>query len=153
VRGPNVFQGYWRMPGKTAAELRENGFFVTGDLGMFDEGGYLHIVGRQKDLIIAGGYNIYPKEIELALDAAPGVKESAVIGVPHPDLGEAVLGLVVPAPGATPDPAAILAGLATELARFKLPRALEIVDELPRNTMGKVQKAALRERFRDRFAG
>jgi malonyl-CoA/methylmalonyl-CoA synthetase len=153
VRGPNVFQGYWQMPEKTAAELRADGFFVTGDLGMFDEGGYLHIVGRQKDLIIAGGYNIYPKEIELALDAAPGVKESAVIGVPHPDLGEAVLGLVVPAPGAAPDPAAILAGLATELARFKLPRALEIVDELPRNTMGKVQKAALRERFRDRFAG
>mgnify|MGYP002621007422 CR=1 FL=1 len=151
VRGPNVFQGYWQMPEKTAAELRENGFFVTGDLGMFDAEGYLHIVGRQKDLIIAGGYNIYPKEIELALDAAPGVKESAVIGVPHPDLGEAVLGVIVPQPGSSPQPEAILAALAQELARFKLPRALEIVDELPRNTMGKVQKAALRDRFGNRF--
>jgi malonyl-CoA/methylmalonyl-CoA synthetase len=152
VRGPNVFQGYWQMPEKSAAELRENGFFLTGDLGLFDGDGYLHIVGRQKDLIIAGGYNIYPKEIELALDAAPDVKESAVIGVPHPDLGEAVLGVIVPSPGTTPDSAAILAGLAEDLARFKLPRALEIVDKLPRNTMGKVQKTELRERFRHRFA-
>jgi len=153
VRGPNVFRGYWQMPEKTAAELRADGFFITGDLGMFDAEGYLHIVGRQKDLIIAGGYNIYPKEIELALDAAPGVKESAVIGVPHPDLGEAVLGVIVPEDGAAPDAAAILSGLSASLARFKLPRALEIVPELPRNTMGKVQKAALRERFRERFAG
>jgi malonyl-CoA/methylmalonyl-CoA synthetase len=151
VRGPNVFQGYWQMPEKTAAELRENGFFLTGDLGMFDADGYLHVVGRQKDLIIAGGYNIYPKEIELALDAAPGVKESAVIGVPHPDLGEAVLGVIVPEAGAAPDAEAILADVAKSLARFKLPRALEVVDELPRNTMGKVQKAALRERFAARF--
>ncbi len=151
VRGPNVFQGYWQMPDKTAAELRENGFFITGDLGMFDADGYLHIVGRQKDLIIAGGYNIYPKEVELALDAVPGVRESAVIGVPHPDLGEAVLGVIVPEDGAPPDTEAILADLAAHLARFKLPRALEIVAELPRNTMGKVQKAALRERFHHRF--
>jgi malonyl-CoA/methylmalonyl-CoA synthetase len=148
VRGPNVFQGYWQMPEKTAAELRANGFFITGDLGMFDADGYLHIVGRQKDLIIAGGYNIYPKEVELALDAAPGVKESAVIGVPHPDLGEAVLGVIVPEPGAAPDPGRSSRAGGTSLARFKLPRALEVVDELPRNTMGKVQKAALRELFR-----
>jgi malonyl-CoA/methylmalonyl-CoA synthetase len=118
---------------------------------MFDAGGYLHIVGRQKDLIIAGGYNIYPKEVELALDAVPGVRESAVIGVPHPDLGEAVLGVIVPEGRAAPDTGAILAGLATELARFKLPRVLEVVDALPRNTMGKVQKSALRELFADRF--
>ncbi len=151
VRGPNVFQGYWQMPDKTAAELRANGFFITGDLGIFDADGYLHVVGRQKDLIIAGGYNIYPKEIELALDAVPGVRESAVIGVPHPDLGEAVLGVIVPEDDAPPDTGAILAELARDLARFKLPRALEVVDELPRNTMGKVQKAALRDRFHDRF--
>jgi len=152
VRGPNVFKGYWRMPDKTAAELRPDGFFITGDLGRFDADGYLTIVGRQKDLIIAGGFNIYPVEVEEALDAHPDILESAVVGVPHPDLGEAVLGVIVPAPGASPDPAAILAALAQGLARFKLPRALEVVPELPRNTMGKVQKAALRARFRDRFA-
>jgi malonyl-CoA/methylmalonyl-CoA synthetase len=151
VRGPNVFMGYWQMPEKTAAELRADGFFITGDLGRIDEDGYVTIVGRQKDLIIAGGYNIYPKEIELELDEAPGVKESAVIGVPHPDLGEAVVGVIVPHPGATPDTAAILADIGQRLARFKLPRALEILDELPRNTMGKVQKNVLRDRFKDRF--
>ena len=151
VRGPNVFQGYWQMPEKTADELRADGFFITGDLGMFDAEGYLHIVGRQKDLIIAGGYNIYPKEVEMALDAAPGVVESAVIGVPHPDLGEAVLGVIVPEPGAPPDPEAILARIGRDLARFKLPRALEVVPELPRNTMGKVQKVELRDRFSHRF--
>lgn len=153
VRGPNVFQGYWRMPEKTAAELRGNGFFITGDLGRFDADGYLTIVGRQKDLIIAGGFNIYPVEVEEALDAAPGVLESAVVGVPHPDLGEAVLGVIVPAPGATPDVEAILRDLAGRLARFKLPRALVVMPELPRNAMGKVQKAALRAQFKDRFAG
>lgn len=152
VRGPNVFQGYWRMPEKTAAELRPNGFFITGDLGRFDADGYLTIVGRQKDLIIAGGFNIYPVEVEEALDAHPDVLESAVVGVPHPDLGEAVLGVIVPAPGASPDPAAILATLGRGLARFKLPRALEVVEALPRNAMGKVQKAALRDTFRARFA-
>ena len=151
VRGPNVFQGYWGMPEKTAAELRANGFFITGDLGRFDADGYLTIVGRQKDLIIAGGFNIYPVEIEEALDDHPDVLESAVIGVPHPDLGEAVLGVIVPMPGASPDPAAILAGLGERLARFKLPRGLEILPELPRNTMGKVQKAALRAQFAGRF--
>jgi len=152
VRGDNVFQGYWQMPEKTAAELRADGFFITGDLGVIDADGYVTIVGRQKDLIIAGGYNIYPKEIELELDEAAGVLESAVIGVPHPDLGEAVLGVIVPLPGATPDTAAILADLGQRLARFKLPRALVVLPELPRNTMGKVQKVVLREQFKDRFS-
>jgi malonyl-CoA/methylmalonyl-CoA synthetase len=151
VRGPNVFQGYWRMPEKTAAELRGNGFFITGDLGRFDADGYLTIVGRQKDLIIAGGFNIYPVEVEEALDAHPDILESAVVGVPHPDLGEAVVGVIVPAPGASPDPDAILAELGRTLARFKLPRALQVVPDLPRNTMGKVQKAALRERLKMMF--
>ncbi|WP_068305807.1 malonyl-CoA synthase [Pararhodobacter sp. CCB-MM2] len=153
VKGENVFQGYWQMPEKTAQELREDGFFITGDLGRVDEDGYVTIVGRQKDLIIAGGYNIYPKEIELELDEAPGVLESAVIGVPHPDLGEGVLGVLVPTPGATPDPEAILADLTKRLARFKVPRALVVLPELPRNTMGKVQKNLLRDQFKDWFKG
>ena len=153
VRGPNVFMGYWQMPEKTAAELRENGFFITGDLGRFDGEGYLHIVGRQKDLIIAGGYNIYPKEVELALDAMPGVKESAVIGVPHPDLGEAAIGILIPHEDMTPDNAMILSELARRLARYKLPRALVTLNSLPRNTMGKVQKNLLRDQFRGWFGG
>ncbi len=152
VRGPNVFKGYWQMPEKTAAELREDGFFITGDLGMIDADGYVHIVGRNKDLIISGGYNIYPKEIELILDAQPGVRESAVIGVPHSDFGETVLGLVVPDSPETPDLDAILAVAGTSLARFKHPRKLVLVDSLPRNTMGKVQKNVLREQFKDTFA-
>jgi malonyl-CoA/methylmalonyl-CoA synthetase len=143
VRGPNVFAGYWRQPDKTAADLRPTGFFITGDLGVMSDDGYLTIVGRAKDLIIAGGLNIYPVEVEEALDALPGVAESAVIGVPHPDLGEAVLAVVVPRPGARLDAAALLAGLA-DLARFKHPRAIVIADSLPRNAMGKVQKAELR---------
>ncbi|MFN3954861.1 MAG: malonate--CoA ligase [Pararhodobacter sp.] len=151
VRGPNVFKGYWQMPDKTAAELRSDGFFITGDLGRFDAEGYLHIVGRQKDLIIAGGYNIYPKEVELALDEAPGVKESAVIGVPHPDLGEAVIGVLVAEDGATPDHQAILARIGQQMARYKMPRALVTLRSLPRNTMGKVQKNLLREQFKDWF--
>ncbi|MDA7964521.1 malonyl-CoA synthase [Ruegeria sp.] len=151
VRGPNVFQGYWQMPEKTAEELREDGFFITGDLGRVDEDGYVHIVGRGKDLIISGGYNIYPKEIELLLDDQPGVQESAVIGVPHPDFGETVLGILVPEPGQTPDVEAILARTQTELARFKHPRKLIVMDALPRNTMGKVQKNALREVYKDMF--
>ncbi len=151
VRGPNVFSGYWQMPEKTAAELREDGFFVTGDLGRVDEDGYVHIVGRGKDLIISGGFNIYPKEIELLLDDQPGVLESAVIGVPHPDFGETVLAIIVPAPDQTPDLEAIIALVQTDLARFKHPRELILLDELPRNTMGKVQKNQLRERYKDRF--
>ncbi|SDL02312.1 malonate--CoA ligase [Aliiruegeria lutimaris] len=147
VRGPNVFKGYWRMPEKTAEELRADGFFLTGDLGLIDEKDYLHIVGRQKDLIIAGGYNIYPKEIEVLLDSMEGVQESAVIGVPHPDLGETVVAVVVPIAGAQIDPDSLLAGISERLARFKHPRRLVVVDSLPRNTMGKVQKNALREAY------
>ena len=135
------------MPEKTAAELRENGFFITGDMGRVDEDGYVHIVGRNKDLIISGGYNIYPKEIEVLLDSLPEVNESAVIGVPDADFGEAVLAAVVPAPGTTPDPEALLDRIRPELARFKHPRAIHIVEELPRNTMGKVQKNILRQTF------
>jgi len=151
VRGPNVFKGYWQMPEKTAAELRADGFFVTGDLGKIDKDGYLHIVGRNKDLIISGGYNIYPKEIELVLDVQPGVLESAVIGVPHRDLGEAVIGVIVAEPGGHPDLDQIMAAVQTPLARFKHPKRLVLVDELPRNTMAKVQKDILRKKFKDAF--
>lgn len=153
VRGPNVFQGYWQMPAKTAAELRDDGFFITGDLGLIDDQGYLQIVGRGKDLIISGGYNIYPKEIELVLDDQPGVLESAVVGVPHGDLGEAPLGILVREKNAEPDSTAILARLDADLARFKCPRKLIVVDALPRNTMGKVQKNILRETYADTFGG
>ncbi|MEM9062876.1 MAG: malonyl-CoA synthase [Pseudomonadota bacterium] len=145
VRGPNVFKGYWRMPEKTAEELRETGFFVTGDLGKIDEAGYVSIVGRSKDLIISGGYNIYPKEIEEAIDDLPGVQESAVIGAPHPDFGEGVVAVVVPEAGAQLTEDGVVTGLADQLARFKQPKRVFFVDELPRNTMGKVQKKALRE--------
>ena len=151
VRGPNVFKGYWQMPEKTAEELREDGFFITGDLGKIDADGYVHIVGRNKDLIISGGYNIYPKEIELVLDEQPGGLESAVIGVPHADFGETVLGLVVAKKGETPDLDAAMQAVSAALARFKHPRKLILVDALPRNTMGKVQKNILRERYADLF--
>ncbi len=151
VRGRNVFKGYWQMPEKTANELRADGFFITGDLGRIDEEGYVHIVGRDKDLIISGGYNIYPKEIELVLDAQPGVLESAVIGVPHPDFGETPLGVLVAEDNASPDLDKILAAASESLARFKLPRQLVVVDALPRNTMGKVQKNVLREAYRGVF--
>lgn len=150
VRGANVFKGYWQMPEKTAAELREDGFFITGDLGVQDAEGYVTIVGRGKDLIISGGYNIYPKEVELVLDDQPGVLESAVIGVAHPDLGESVVAVLVPQ-GEGPDLAAIEAEVARSLARFKHPRRYVSLPELPRNTMGKVQKNQLRERFADLF--
>ena len=152
VRGPNVFKGYWRMPEKTAAELRGDGFFVTGDLGRFDEDGYLHIVGRIKDLVISGGYNIYPKEIEIALDGQPGVLESAVVGVPHPDLGEAAVGVIVPEPGQEPDPVAVAEAACASLARYKHPRKIVMVEELPRNVLGKVQKNVLRETYWNLFA-
>jgi malonyl-CoA/methylmalonyl-CoA synthetase len=150
LRGPNVFRGYWRMPEKTAEEMRADGFFITGDLGFVDADGYLHIVGRQKDMIISGGYNVYAKEIELVLDRLPGVAESAVIGVPHADLGEAVLGILVPAPGQDLDLAAIGDALTGTLARYKQPRRLFVVEALPRNAMGKVQKNVLRDAFRNR---
>ncbi len=148
VRGPNVFKGYWNMPDKTAAELRDTGFFITGDLGQRDNDGYISIVGRNKDLIISGGYNIYPKEIELLLDQQPGVEESAVIGVPHADFGESVVGVLV-GQAHNIDTGAIQASLGESLARFKLPRTLVIVDALPRNTMGKVQKNVLRDHYSD----
>ena len=151
VRGPNVFKGYWQMPEKTREELREDGFFITGDLGRIDEDGYVTIVGRNKDLIISGGYNIYPKEIELLLDEAEGVLESAVIGVPHPDFGESPVGILVAKAGAVLDTDAILKGLNDSLARFKQPKALVVVAELPRNTMGKVQKNILRETYKAMF--
>jgi malonyl-CoA/methylmalonyl-CoA synthetase len=143
VRGPNVFRGYWRMPEKTAAELRPSGFFITGDLGVIDAEGYVSIVGRARDLIISGGYNVYPKEVETLVDAVPGVLESAVIGLPHPDLGEAVAAVVVREAGASVDADAILAAIAPKLARFKQPRLVLFADQLPRNAMGKVQKAEL----------
>jgi malonyl-CoA/methylmalonyl-CoA synthetase len=151
VRGPNVFVGYWNMPEKTREELRADGFFITGDLGRIDEKGYLVIVGRNKDLIISGGYNIYPKEIELVLDDQPGVLESAVIGAPHPDFGESVIGILVPDSETPIDLEAIEANLGGSLARFKQPRRLVVVDALPRNTMGKVQKNILRDQYADLF--
>jgi len=151
IRGPNLFKGYWRQPGKTAQEMRPDGYFITGDVATMDGDGRVAIVGRAKDLIIAGGLNIYPREIELVLDAMPGVVESAVIGLPHDDLGEAAAAVVVRTDAAL-DEAAILAGLA-DLARFKQPRRILFADALPRNAMGKVQKAALRELYRDLFTG
>ncbi|MDX2482084.1 MAG: malonyl-CoA synthase [Pseudodonghicola sp.] len=151
VRGPNVFQGYWQMPEKTKAELRDDGFFITGDIGEIDADGYVQIVGRAKDLIISGGYNIYPKEIELILDEQPGVLESAVVGVPHPDFGEGVVGVLVAEPGTKPDLDAIRAAVGERLAKFKQPKVLEVVPELPRNTMGKVQKNLLRDQFAGAF--
>lgn len=147
VRGPNVFKGYWRMPEKTAEEFRPDGFFITGDLGYVDARGYVHIAGRAKDLIITGGLNVYPAEVENALDALPQVAESAVIGVPHPDMGEAVVAVVKLAPDAGQSEHAIIAGLADDLARFKQPRRVIFLDELPRNSMGKVQKKHLRETY------
>ena len=151
VRGPNVFAGYWRMPEKTAEEIRENGFFITGDLGSYDERGYLSIVGRSKDLIISGGYNIYPKEIELLIDDIDGVDESAVIGLPHQDFGEATAVVVVAKHNAKLDSEAIVDALKSDLAGFKMPKKIFFADELPRNTMGKVQKNMLRETYRDTF--
>ena len=151
VRGPNVFGGYWNLPEKTREELRDDGFFITGDLGRFDDDGYLALVGRQKDLVITGGFNVYPKEVELLLDEQPGVLESAVIGVPHPDFGEAVFAVLVSRPGERIDVDAIDAVLRECLARYKQPKGIAVVDALPRNTMGKVQKNLLRQRFGGRF--
>ncbi len=152
VRGPNVFRGYWRNPEKTAAEFRTDGFFITGDLGKIDARGYVHILGRGKDLIITGGYNVYPKEIESEIDAMAGVVESAVIGVPHRDFGEGVTAVVVQAKGATLDPAAMQKALEERLAKFKCPKRIIVVDDLPRNTMGKVQKNVLREQYKGIYA-
>ena len=152
VRGPNVFQGYWQMPEKTREELRADGWFITGDLGKRDADGYVHIVGRAKDLVITGGYNVYPKEVELLLDEVPGVAESAVIGLPHPDFGEAVFAVLVARKGAALEAAVVLAAIAGQVARFKQPKAAVVVDSLPRNTMGKVQKNLLRESYKGWFS-
>ena len=147
VRGPNVFSGYWRKPEQTAADFRADGFFITGDLGRQSEDSYVEIVGRGKDLVISGGLNVYPKEVEQELDALESVVESAVIGLPHPDLGEAVTAVVEPSPAAGEDEQAILNALRERLAGFKLPKRVLFVDALPRNAMGKVQKNLLRENY------
>jgi len=152
VKGPNVFKGYWRMPEKTEAEFRDDGFFITGDLGKVDAKGYFHIVGRGKDLVISGGFNVYPKEIESEIDALDGVVESAVIGVPHPDFGEGVTAVVVAKPGATINEATVLKALEGRLAKFKMPKRVLLEPELPRNTMGKVQKNVLRDKYKDLYA-
>ena len=152
VSGPNVFHGYWRMPEKTKEEFTADGWFETGDVGKLDERGYVSIVGRSKDLIITGGYNVYPAEVESTLNEMPGVAESAVIGVPHPDFGEGVVAVVVAKPGATPDASGLISALKATIANFKVPKQLFVVDELPRNTMGKVQKNLLREQHKRLFA-
>lgn len=152
VRGPNVFSGYWQMPEKTAEELRANGFFITGDLAIKSADGYISIVGRDKDLIISGGFNIYPKEIELLLDDSDGVLESAVVSAPHPDFGEGVVAILVANPGSSIDVEAIKSAVTTDLAKFKQPKSYVVVPELPRNAMGKVQKNILREQVKDTFA-
>jgi malonyl-CoA/methylmalonyl-CoA synthetase len=152
VKGPNVFQGYWRMPEKTAAEFREDGYFVTGDLGLVDAKGYVQIVGRGKDLVISGGYNVYPKEVEAELDRLDGVVESAVIGVPHPDFGEGVVAVLAVEPDHRLSQAEVLAALSVRLAKYKLPKRVLFVDELPRNSMGKVQKNLLRQEHASLFS-
>jgi malonyl-CoA/methylmalonyl-CoA synthetase len=147
VRGPNVFKGYWRMPEKTAEEFTADGFFKTGDVGRIDERGYVTIVGRSKDLIISGGYNVYPAEIEGYINELPGVAESAVVGIPHADFGEVGVAVVIAKPGAAVDPGQIIASLKSKLANFKVPKQCFVVDSLPRNTMGKVQKNILRAQY------
>ena len=152
VKGPNVFKGYWRMPEKTAEEFTKDGYFKTGDVGKVDERGYVHIVGRSKDLIISGGYNVYPAEIEGYINDMPGVAESALVGVPHPDFGEVGVAVVIAKPGASLDADAIVAQLKSQLANFKIPKKCFVVAELPRNTMGKVQKNLLRDQYKGLFA-
>ena len=151
VKGPNVFKGYWRMPDKTRADFREDGYFITGDLGQFDEGGYLSIVGRNKDLVITGGYNVYPKELEEEIDQIAGVVESAVIGVPHPDFGEGVTAVVVARKGSTLTEDSVIKALDARLAKYKLPKRVIFVEELPRNTMAKVLKNELRKTYADLY--
>ena len=152
IKGPNLFSGYWRNPEKTAQEHTADGYFISGDLATQDDAGFIRIVGRAKDLIISGGYNVYPREVEMAIDGLDGVVESAVIGAPHPDFGEAVVAVVARAHGIRLDPTEITRALATEVAAFKRPKTVIIVDELPRNAMGKVQKAELRRAYQDVFA-
>jgi len=153
VRGPSVFAGYWRMPEKTREEFTPDGWFRTGDVGALDAQGVLTLVGRSKDLVISGGFNVYPAEIEGRINELAGVAESAVVGVPHPDFGEAVVAVVVPRPGAVLDPQEIARALKSTIAGFKVPKHVRIVDALPRNAMGKVQKKLLREELGGLFAG
>ena len=152
VKGPNVFAGYWRMPEKTKEEFTADGFFKTGDVGKVDERGYIHIVGRSKDLIISGGYNVYPAEIEGYINEMPGVAESALIGVPHPDFGEVGIAVIITKPGATVSADEVIANLKSSLANFKIPKKCFVLEELPRNTMGKVQKNVLRDQYKNLFA-
>ena len=151
VQGPNVFSGYWRMPEKTAEEFTADAWFKTGDVGKVDERGYVTIVGRSKDLIISGGYNVYPAEIEGYINELPGVAESALVGVPHPDFGEVGVAVVIAKPGQSVDADAIVSTLKSQLANFKIPKRCFVVAELPRNTMGKVQKNLLRAQYQDLF--
>jgi malonyl-CoA/methylmalonyl-CoA synthetase len=153
VKGPNVFAGYWHMPEKTREEFTADGWFKTGDVGTIDPRGYVSIVGRSKDLVISGGYNVYPAEIEGLINEMPGVAESAVVGVPHPDFGEGVIAFVVPKPGASLEGSSVVSALKSRIANFKVPKQVFVVDELPRNTMGKVQKNLLRQRHRGLFGG
>jgi malonyl-CoA/methylmalonyl-CoA synthetase len=152
VRGLSVFKGYWRMPEKTREEFTPDGWFRTGDMGSFDARGYLSIVGRSKDLIISGGYNVYPAEVEGFINQLPGVAESALIGVPHADFGEVGIALVVPQAGATLQADTLVAALKASIANFKVPKRIVVVDDLPRNAMGKVQKNLLREQYGQAFA-
>uniref|UniRef100_UPI003D09B098 AMP-binding protein n=1 Tax=Roseibium sp. TaxID=1936156 RepID=UPI003D09B098 len=152
IKGPNVFQGYWRMPEKTSQEFRVDGYFITGDMGRIDEDGYVSIVGRSKDLIISGGFNVYPAEVEALLDELPGVAESAVIGVPHPDFGEAVVAVLAAKPDAVLDEDTVLAPIRDRLAKFKQPKKVHVLEALPRNTMGKIQKNVLRDQFKGDFS-
>jgi malonyl-CoA/methylmalonyl-CoA synthetase len=151
VRGPNVFRGYWRNDAATTESFHEDGFFITGDLGKIDEAGYVHIVGRSKDLVISGGFNVYPKEVESEIDALPGVFESAVFGVPHKDFGEGVTAAVVLEAGAALSESDVRDALKDRLANYKLPKRVFFVDDLPRNTMGKVQKNLLRDAYRNAY--
>ena len=152
VKGPNVFKGYWRMPDKTKEEFTSDGWFKTGDVGKIDSLGYVTIVGRSKDLIISGGYNVYPAEIEAYINDMPGVAESALVGVPHPDFGEVGVAVVIAKSGALVNGEAVVASLKAQLANFKIPKTCFVVPELPRNTMGKVQKNVLREQYKALFA-
>jgi malonyl-CoA/methylmalonyl-CoA synthetase len=151
IRGPNVFKGYWRMPEKTNEEFRADGFFVSGDLGYIDQKGYIYISGRAKDLVISGGYNVYPAEVEAAIEAIPGVAECAVIGVPHTDFGEAVVAIVAPKPGSHINEKQVQAAIARDLAKYKQPKRVFVTTDIPRNAMGKIQKKDLRETYKTTF--
>ncbi len=148
VKGPNIFLGYWNMPEKTKEEFTADGWFKTGDMGRWDQEGYLALVGRSKDLIITGGYNVYPKEIEILLDDIAGVEESAVIGIPHPDFGEAVTAVVVAKPGVTLTESDLMGHVKGKIANYKVPKRIHVVAALPRNVMGKVQKNVLRDQYK-----